>query len=65
MSNPKDRIHALLQKLSASVNHEDIRYHRFVIEEVRRGLQRTESEGVITHADVKVRLGQWLTSQSG
>ena len=57
MGNPKDKIHALLQKLSENVSHQDIHYHRYVLEKVQRGLQRAESEGVVTHGDARVRLG--------
>jgi hypothetical protein len=62
MGNPKDQIHALLQKLSENVSHEDIHYHRYVLEKVQRGLQRAESEGVVTHGDARTRLAQWLAS---
>jgi hypothetical protein len=65
MDNPKDRVHALLQKLSENVSHEDIHYHRYVLEKVQRGLQRAESEGGVTHGDARARLGQLLASQSG
>lgn len=62
MGNPKDKIQALLQNLSESVSHESIDYHRHVLEKVQRGLQRAESEGVVTHADARARLSQWLAS---
>jgi hypothetical protein len=64
IDNLKDNIHALLQKLSEKASPEDIQYNHYVLEKVLRGLQRAESEGVVTHADAKARLGRWLALQS-
>jgi len=60
MGNPKDQVHALLQKLPEDASYEDIQYHLYVLEKVQRGLQRAEVEGVMAHGDAKARLGQWL-----
>lgn len=62
MGNPKDQVHALLQKLPEDASYEDIQYHLYVLEKVQRGLQRAELEGVVSHGDAKARLGQWLAS---
>ncbi len=62
MVNPKDQVYALLQNLPKDASYEDIRYHLYVLQKVQCGLQRTESEGVVAHGDVKARLGQWLAS---
>jgi hypothetical protein len=62
MGNPKDKIQALLQKLSESVSHENVVYYRHVLEKVQHGLQLAESEGVVAHADARARLSQWLAS---
>lgn len=62
MGNPKDQVHALLQKLPEDASYEDIQYHLYVLEKVQRGLQRAESEGAVSHGDAKARLGQWLAS---
>lgn len=62
MGNPKDEVHSLLAKLPEDASYEDIQYHLYVLEKVQRGLQRAETEGVVSHGDAKVRLGKWLGS---
>lgn len=60
MGNPKDQVHALLQKLPEDSSYEDIQYHLYVLEKVQRGLLRAESEGAVDHVEAKGRLGQSL-----
>lgn len=62
VGNPKDQVHALLQKLPEDASYEDIQYHLYVLEKVQRGLLRAESEGAVDHTEAKGRLGQWLAS---
>ena len=62
MSTPKDEVTAMLESLPESSSFEDIQYHLYVLEKVRRGLQRADNEGVVSHADAKVRLGKWLSA---
>jgi len=62
MGNPKDEVHSLLAKLPEDASYEDIQYHLYVLEKVQRGLQRAETEAVVSHGDAKARLGQWLAS---
>ncbi len=60
MATPKEDVSALLEKLPEDATYEDIQYHLYVLEKVKRGLERAESEGVIAHQDAKGRLGKWL-----
>jgi ribosomal protein S20 len=60
MSTPKAEVSTMLQTLSDDVNFEDIQYHLYVLEKVNRGLERAETEGVISHEAAKNRLGKWL-----
>lgn len=53
MGNPKDQVHALLQKLPEDASYEDIQYHLYVLEKVQRGLLRAESEGAVDHSGRK------------
>jgi hypothetical protein len=62
MGTPKDEVAAMLESLPESSTFEDIQYHLYVLEKVRRGLQRAENEGVVSHADAKARLGKWLSA---
>ena len=36
--------------------------HLYVLEKVKRGLQRAETEGAVSHEDAKARLGKWLAA---
>ena len=60
MGSPKYEVNSLLQKLPDDASFEDIQYHLYVLEKVRRGLERTDVEGSISHDAAKQRLGKWL-----
>jgi len=60
MSSPKSEVVEMLNALPESTSFEDIQYHLYVLEKIRRGLDRAESEGTISHQDAKVRLERWL-----
>jgi hypothetical protein len=61
MSSPKDEVTSLLRKLPDDASYEDIQYHLYVLEKVRRGLERADSEGALSHEEAKARLGKWLS----
>jgi hypothetical protein len=60
MGSPKDEVSSLLQKLPDDASFEDIQYHLYVLEKVRRGLERAEAEGTISRDAARERLGKWL-----
>jgi hypothetical protein len=62
MGSPKDEVISLLKKLPDDASYEDIQYHLYVLEKVKRGLVRADAEGAISHEEAKARLGKWLTS---
>ena len=62
MGSPKDEVSSMLEKLPDDASYEDIQYHLYVLEKVKRGLGRAETEGAISHEDAKARLGKWLAS---
>ena len=45
----------------SKASDEDIQYHLYVLEKVKHGLKRADTEDAIPHADAKARLGRWLT----
>jgi hypothetical protein len=61
MSTAKEEVEALLSKLPDDCSIEDIQYHLYVIEKVRKGLEVADSQGAITHEEVERRLGKWIT----
>lgn len=60
MSTAKAEVASLLDSLPDDSSLEDIQYHLYVLEKVKRGIDRADSEGTIPHDEVKQRLGKWL-----
>ncbi len=56
----KSKVEILLKKLPDDCSLEDIQYHLYVLEKVKRGVERAESEGTLSHTEAKQRLGKWL-----
>ena len=62
MSTPKSEVTAMLETLPDDSTFEDIQYHLYVLEKVKRGIERAETEGIVSHEDAKARLGKWLVA---
>ena len=60
MSTAKAEVTSLLESLPDDASLEDIQYHLYVLEKVKRGVDRAELEGAIKHEEVRERLGKWL-----
>ena len=62
MNTAKAEVKTLLEQLPDDTSLEDIQYHLYVLEKVRRGVNRAEIEGAVKHDEVRERLGKWLES---
>lgn len=62
MNTPKAEVAELLNSLPDSASYEDIQYHLYVIEKIRRGAERVDAEGALSHEEAKKRLSRWLTN---
>ena len=62
MSTAKDEVRALLDKLPEDCSLEDVQYHLYVVEKVRRGIDRAAQEGTLSEEEVEGRFERW-TSQ--
>ncbi len=60
MSTAKSEVVSMLNSLPDDTSLEDIQYHLYVLEKVKRGVERAESEGTLSHTEAKQRLGKWL-----
>ena len=60
MSNAKQQVESLLQNLPENCSLEDIQYHLYVLEKVRRGLDDAQ-RGTVTQAEAEHQLSKWLT----
>lgn len=61
MNTAKDEIQSLLQKLPDDCTLEDVQYHLYVLGKIRRGIERAESEGVVSQEEVERRLAKWTS----
>jgi hypothetical protein len=61
MNNVKQEVEQLLNKLPDDCSVEDIQYHLYVLDKVRRGLEEARLNGVLSQQEVEIRLSQWLT----
>lgn len=52
----------MLDAVPDDSSFEDIQYHLYVLEKVKRGIERAETEGAVSHEDAKVRLNKWLAA---
>jgi hypothetical protein len=60
MSTTKDEVRRLLQKMPEDCTIEDVQYHLYVLEKVRRGEERAESEGTLSSEEVAERMAKWV-----
>lgn len=60
MSSAKQKIQSLLNQLPDNCSIEDVQYHLYVIETVRRGLEVADHQGTRTQTEAEERLNKWL-----
>ena len=61
MSNTKQQVESLLHKLPENCSLEDVQYHLYVLDKVRRGLDDARQQGTLSQANADERLSKWLT----
>ena len=61
MSNVKQDVESLLNRLPDNVSVEDIQYHLYVLDKVRRGLEDARVNGTLSQEEVESRFSKWLT----
>ena len=60
MQTAKQDVQELLNHLPDEATIEDIQYHLYVLEKIRRGRDDIKNGRFLTHAQAKERLGKWL-----
>jgi hypothetical protein len=61
MNAAKTEVESLLRQLPDDCTLEDIQYHLYVIEKIRRGLEVADTQGTLTQEEVEQRLRKWTT----
>jgi len=62
MGIPKSEAKSMLEGLPEDATFEDIQNHLYLLEKVKRSIERAATEGVVAHEDAKARVGKWLAS---
>lgn len=60
MLSVKQEAVSLIQRMPEDCSVEDIQYQLYVMEKVRNGLVRADTEGVIEQDEAEARLAKWL-----
>jgi hypothetical protein len=60
MQTAKEEVASLLERLPEGSSLEDVQYHLYVIEKIRRGLERAGTEGARSQEQAEEHLGKWL-----
>ena len=61
MNTAKDEVRALLDRLPDDCSLEDVQYHLYVIEKIRRGIERADEEGTISQEEVERKFNKWTS----
>ncbi len=61
MNTTKHDVEQLLNRLPEDSSVEDIQYHLYVLDKVRRGLEDARVNGTLSQEEVESRLSKWLT----
>jgi len=59
MNNAKQEVSELLNKLPDNCTLEDIQYHLYVVEKIKKGIQRAEEQGTLSQEKVEKKLKKW------
>ena len=60
MESPKEEVRKLLDTLPEEVSFEDIHYHIYVQEAIRRGLEAAERGELVDQDEIERRMAKWL-----
>lgn len=60
MHTAKQAAEDLVHRLPDDCSIEDIQYHLYVLEKIRRGLESARKHGVLSQEEVEKRLSKWL-----
>ncbi len=58
MISPKDEVKLLIDKLPDDCTFEDIQYHLYVVEKIKRGIERAEKKGTISQTELEKRFSK-------
>jgi predicted transcriptional regulator len=60
MGKPKEEVRQLLDRLPEEASFEDIQYHIYVQEAIRRGREAADRGELVDQDEVERRMAKWL-----
>jgi len=60
MGKPKEEVRLLLDRLPEEASYEDIQYHIYVQEAIRRGREAADRGELVDQDEVERRMAKWL-----
>jgi len=60
MGRPKEEVRKLLDTLPEEASFEDIQYHIYVQQAIRRGLEAAERGELVDQDEIERRMSKWL-----
>lgn len=60
MQTVKSEVTSLLAQLPDDCSIEDVQYHLYVLEKIRRGLAAIDANGALSQQEAEKRLEKWL-----
>jgi len=61
MNTAKEEVRSILDNLPDECVLEDIQYHLYVVEKIQRGIDRGNTEGLLSQEDVERKFSKWTT----
>ena len=61
MNTAKHEVESLLENFRMIASLEDIQYHLYVIDKIRKGIEVAETQGTLSQEEVEIRLSRWTT----
>jgi len=58
----KQEAQKIIENLPDNCSFEDIQYHLYVVEKIKKGIKRASNGEVSSHKDAKQRMSKWLLS---
>ena len=62
MKSLKQNVEQMIRNLPDDSTVEDIQYHLYVMEKIRRGLDRADTENTLTQEEAEDRLKKWTSA---
>jgi hypothetical protein len=60
MNTAKSEVESLLRRLPDDCTLEDVQYHLYVVEKIRRGVELADTQGSLTQEELERRLSRWI-----